>query len=468
MDRKIIFFIVLGFLFLLIISEYFIFQNIRAYEPTFFIFLAELAIVVVILFIMIWLFKRLKDERTSNYRYKIEVESLSEAGKNIQTALEKSEEKKNFLADAIPQIVWECDEKGKVVYYNKQWYIYTGLSKVDSMDDRWMHALHEDDRERTARIWQESVKTGEPYQIEYRLRNAHGEYQWFLDRGLPMKDKNGNTLKWFGTCTNIEDQKNHHMILERKIRERTTQLQELNEELERSNKELENFAYIASHDLQEPLRKIRAFGDLLKKKFTGDLSDQGKEYINRMQHASYRMQKLIDDLLSYSRVSRNPQLSETVDLTELAKEVVDDLEETIKNTHATVRINVLPTINGDRRQLKQLFQNLISNGIKFHKKNENPVVEIKPRWRDEKTDSLHKKNGRSLELIFSDNGIGFDEKYHDKIFTIFQRLHGRIEYEGTGIGLAICKKIVENHNGTIYAKSEPGVGTEFIVVLPFN
>jgi light-regulated signal transduction histidine kinase (bacteriophytochrome) len=258
----------------------------------------------------------------------------------------------------------------------------------------------------------------------------------------------------------IEKHKNQHQLLEEKINERTKQLQELNDELYRSNKELENFAYIASHDLQEPLRKIRAFGDMLKKRFSDSIEDQGKEYIDRMQRASYRMQKLIDDLLNYSRVSRNPTNYEQVNLYELVNEVVEDLEETINSKDAAVRVSELPTINGDRRQLKQLFQNLVSNGIKFHKETEKPVVEIKPRWIE--------NNGRILEIIISDNGIGFDEKYHDKIFTIFQRLHGRIEYEGTGIGLAICKKITENHNGTIYARSQPGVGSEFVVVLPYD
>jgi two-component system, chemotaxis family, CheB/CheR fusion protein len=458
MNRKIIFYTAFGLLFFLIALEFFI------HRGSLIIFLGKTAIVLIILTAVTQLFTRLKDKKNSIYQYKADVESLSEAQKEFKAELDKSEERRIFLADSIPQIIWERDEKGDVVNFNKQWYQYTGAAKNGNKNNDLWKSIHQDDREKADRVWRESLQIGEPYEVEYRLRDSKGEFQWFLDRGLPMKDKNGQIVKWFGTCTNIEEQKNHHMILEQKINDRTRQLQELNDELHRSNKELENFAYIASHDLQEPLRKIRAFGDMLKKKYSQDLAGQGKEYIDRMQRASYRMQKLIDDLLNYSRVSRNPTLTESIDLYELANEVVEDLEETINNTNATIKIRELPSINGDRRQLKQLFQNLISNGIKFHKENEDPVVEIKPRFVSGDGDT----EGNYVELIFADNGIGFDEKYHDKIFTIFQRLHGRIEYEGTGIGLAICKKIVDNHNGMIYAKSELGVGSEFIVALPFE
>jgi signal transduction histidine kinase len=227
-------------------------------------------------------------------------------------------------------------------------------------------------------------------------------------------------------------------------------------ELERSNRELQDFASVASHDLQEPLRKVRAFGDRLSAKYGAELTEQGRDYLARMQDAAARMQTLINDLLTFSRVTTRAQPFVAVDLTALVGQVLTDLEVRIQQSEARVQVDELPTIDGDPLQLRQLFQNLLSNALKFQQPDVAPVVHVYAEDVDEGT----------VRICVRDNGIGFDEKYLDRIFTIFQRLHGRVEYEGTGIGLAVCRKIVDRHGGTISARSAPGAGATFLVTLP--
>jgi signal transduction histidine kinase len=251
-----------------------------------------------------------------------------------------------------------------------------------------------------------------------------------------------------------------------------SQLKQFTLELQRSNQDLEQFAYVASHDLQEPLRKIRAFGDRLTARYGEGLEGPGVDYINRMQSASARMQSLIEELLSFSRVSRPGIVIEKLDMNELMKEVLDDLDAQIRREKADIRVSKIPPIRGEHTQLKRLFQNLISNGIKFHKPGKAPRVQITcktirgPQVSEEFQFQATKPEYVKIEV--KDNGIGFDEKYKEKIFNIFQRLHGRAEFEGTGIGLAICRKIVTNHGGMITATSEEGAGSEFIVILPID
>ena len=257
-------------------------------------------------------------------------------------------------------------------------------------------------------------------------------------------------------------------ITDRKVYE--NQLKQHTAELKRSNEDLEQFAYIASHDLQEPLRKIMAFGDRLATKYQHELEGPGADYIMRMQSAAARMQSLIEDLLAYSRVSRNVNAFEPLDMDLLLAEVIDDLESQVRRERAVIRVAKLPAIRGDRMQVKRLFQNLLSNAIKFHKPGVDPVVSIQGNVTrgTEISDEYGITLSGNQYICFSilDNGIGFDEKYADKVFHIFQRLHGRSEYEGTGIGLSICRKIVTNHGGFITARSKENDGAEFIVILP--
>lgn len=266
----------------------------------------------------------------------------------------------------------------------------------------------------------------------------------------------------------------HTAELDQRVRERTDELESALRDLQLysaklawSNRELEQFASVASHDLQEPLRKIQAFGDRLKIKTAAVMPPEGRDYIDRMQNAANRMQTLINDLLMFSRVTSKAQPFEPVDLNSIVKDVVGDLEARIEQTNATVTIGDLITVDADPLQIRQLLQNLLGNALKFHRHGVSPVITINGSVlpNDQVPEELP-AGPAYVELTISDNGIGFDEKYLDRIFNVFQRLHGRSEYEGTGMGLAICRKIVERHNGVITARSVPGQGTTFIVVLP--
>ncbi len=278
-------------------------------------------------------------------------------------------------------------------------------------------------------------------------------------------------------------------LLEKKVAERTSQLNEaiaalvvevddrtkaeereqpVAVELRRSNEELEKFAYVASHDLQEPLRKIQAFGDRLAKKYRDELGETGRDYLDRMLSSAGRMRTLIEDLLTFSRVTTKGQPFALVDLNAVAAEVYDVLEVRLGQSQGTIEFGSLPSILADGLQMKQLFQNLISNALKFHQPGVPPAVRV---WAENLAEIPADRDPPPLasvgwRLSFADNGIGFEQTYVSRIFEVFQRLHGRGEYEGTGIGLAICRKIVERHGGAIEARSQPGAGAIFYVDLP--
>ena len=244
--------------------------------------------------------------------------------------------------------------------------------------------------------------------------------------------------------------------LEALVEQHTRDLAEKNARLESSNRDLEQFAYIASHDLQEPLRKIQAFSDRVTKLYSRQIDDQGRDYLSRMGGAAARMQRLIDALLTLSRITTKQNPIEPIDLPELVQEVIGDLEFRIQSTNGRVDVGPLPRIEGDPVQIRQVFQNLIGNALKFHRTDEAPVVRVSATVRDAAT----------VEIRIEDNGIGFENRDAERVFLPFQRLHGRMQYEGTGIGLTICHKIVERHGGTIRAEGKPGIGSCFVVTLP--
>ena len=272
--------------------------------------------------------------------------------------------------------------------------------------------------------------------------------------------------------------------LEQRVQERTKELQQEIAErkqteerlkatavrLERSNRELQDFAYVASHDLQEPLRKVQAFGDRLKAACAKALAAEGSDYLERMQAAAKRMQVLIDDLLAFSRVTTKANPFESVDLQKIAREVLSDLEVRVQQAGGQVELGELPAIDADPLQMRQLFQNLVGNALKFHQEGKPPVVKVRGQiLKPPSAEAAGNGQAEALcQIIVEDNGIGFDEKYLDRIFVLFQRLHGRSAYEGTGIGLAICRKIADRHGGNITAKSAPGAGSTFVVTLPLK
>jgi PAS domain S-box-containing protein len=293
----------------------------------------------------------------------------------------------------------------------------------------------------------------EDYQLFYRKDGSSFPAEYVR---TPIREKD----KEVGAVVIFKD------VTERKRAEET--LSRKAAELARSNAELEQFAYVASHDLQEPLRKIQAFGDRLKTRCDAVNLQDGRDYLERMQSAAARMQTLINDLLTFSRVISASQPFVPVDLHGVVKGVLSDLEVRIEQKKATVEVGELPTIEADPLQFRQLLQNLIGNALKFQAPGGHPVVKINARVLKSPFAGTPDEDpyAEQCELTIQDNGIGFDEKYLEKIFAVFQRLHGRNEYEGTGVGLAVCRRITDRHGGTITAKSKLGEGASFIVTVP--
>jgi len=289
-----------------------------------------------------------------------------------------------------------------------------------------------------------------------------------IGREVTGQRKDGSTFPFYLSISEVQlmDRKVYtgfiHDISQQKLNEE--KLRRYAAELERSNLELQDFAYVSSHDLQEPLRKIQAFGDRLRTKEHANLSDQGKDYVDRMLNAASRMQNLINDLLAFSRVTTKSKPFVKVSLDKILTEVLSDLEITIEKTNADIQRTVLPEIEAEPTQMRQLFQNLISNAIKFRKEDEQPIIKISTQQIQRQAHLTATPGDEQVEITIEDNGIGFNEKYLDRIFNIFQRLEGQ-KYEGSGIGLAICRKIAIRHGGDITARSQPGVGTRFIITL---
>jgi len=276
-----------------------------------------------------------------------------------------------------------------------------------------------------------------------------------------MKTTNHNSRKVVG-LVGVNRDITQQIRAEEALRKSDEKLRQFATQLERSNRELQDFAYVTSHDLQEPLRKIVVFGERLKERNAGKFGPESLDYLDRMQEAAARMQTLINDLLAFSRVITKAQPFTPVNLAEVAAAVVDDLKGRIELVKGRVDVGSLPVIEAEPLQMRQLLQNLIGNALKFRRPEEPPVVKVEAQIIPD-PDTPEKKLCR---LTVSDNCIGFDEKYLDRIFNVFQRLHPRNEYEGTGMGLAIVRKIALYHGGHVTAKSKPGEGSIFILTVP--
>ncbi|MEJ7646322.1 MAG: CHASE3 domain-containing protein [Chryseolinea sp.] len=372
------------------------------------------------------------------------------------------EEREVLLKDA-EQVAnmgsWKWTEKNDELIWSDGLYKILGKPVTNELP-KWksfLENIHSDDATMMQKFLVEVKSDKHGVKMDYRIE-LDDRIRYLSMNSRPVQDNGSRLPDILGTVIDIT---------ERKLYE--NQLKQYTAELKRSNEDLEQFAYVASHDLQEPLRKIRAFGDLAAK-YQNKPEAPRSDYIQRMQSAAARMQVLIEDLLLFSRVSRASNAFERLPMKALVEEVIDDLTEQVKREQAIVEIQALPEIRGDRSQIKRLFQNLISNAIKFHKPNEPPRVIItgKQLKSHDVMDELHVNVDPKEYVRFSvkDSGIGFDEKYAEKIFNIFHRLHGRNEFEGTGIGLSICRKIVMNHKGHIVARGAENAGSEFIIILP--
>lgn len=368
--------------------------------------------------------------------------------------LRESEGRYRALAEAIPHMVWTNGPDGAVEYVNEKWTQYTGLSFEDTQNGGWGKAIHPDDVTNTFQRWAEAAAMRTPFEVEYRIRRGDdGSYRWHLARNLPLLDGDGNVVKWFGTATDIDDQKRAEAAIRRSQEELERAVEERTRELSRSNAELEQFAYVASHDLQEPLRMVASYTQLLSDRYHGRLDADADEFIGYAVDGAKRMQALINDLLTYSRAGATTEPHDEVDCEVVLRKTLDNLRVAIQESGAEIHAGHLPVVWGDAMQLGQVIQNLIGNAIKF--RGPDPVkvhisaVELEDAWR----------------FAVSDNGIGVDPKYAERIFVLFQRLHSRDEFPGTGIGLTLCRKIVQHHGGELWLESTPGKGSTFVFTI---
>jgi PAS domain S-box-containing protein len=341
-------------------------------------------------------------------------------------------------------IVAITDRTGKIIHINDKFCEISKYSREELLgqNHRIINSGYHA-REFFEEMWK-IIAGGKIWEGEVKNRAKDGTYYWVNTTIVPSADANGRPYQYVAI---------RYEITQRKQAEE--QLRIYADRLEHSNRELTDFASVAAHDLQEPLRKIQAFGDRLANRYKDALPEEARDFLDRMLVSAGRMRRLIDDLLTYSRVATQAKPFVPTDLNEVLAEVLSDLEIRIEQAGAKVEKQTLPSIDCDAVQMHQLLQNLIANALKFHRKDVKPEVTI----------SAELRQGWCV-LSVADNGIGFDVKYLDRIFTIFQRLHGRHEYEGTGVGLAVCRRIAERHGGSISAESEPGSGARFLVSLP--
>lgn len=339
------------------------------------------------------------------------------------------------------------DLKGFIIQMNQSLAEMTAYVELELVSKKVSTFIHPDELDRYNKNFEKLIQGDtEMNQIEVRCITKTKKEIWVQITASVVKDQVEKPLY---VIVQIYDVTTRILSLRR--------LNAINIELERSNTELQDFAYVASHDLQEPLRKISSFSSLLVQTYARNLPEQAVEYLDVINTSSVRLSTLINDLLTYSRVSAQAQPFQKVNLNALIHDILKDMETSVSENNAVIDVAPLCEVDGDPMQLRLLFQNILSNSLKYRKAETKPVIEIT---------SINNHNNCRIHI--KDNGIGFNEKYLDKIFTIFQRLHHRRKYEGTGIGLAICKKIVDRHHGTITARSREGEGSTFIITLPIK
>jgi PAS domain S-box-containing protein len=375
--------------------------------------------------------------------------------------IEQSESKLKEMANAMPQLVWVTNSEGQVTYFNDRLSEYAGAQKLPNGYWLWQGLVHDDDLVRTQQLWERAVAAGDAFQFEHRIQMKDGTYRWHLTRGVPHKDREHGTVQWFGTTTNVHITKEQATLLEQQVQARTQELKELNLSLQKSNQELQQFAHVTSHDLKEPLRKIKTFLGRIVDDDRTYLSDISKVYAAKVNAAADRMKAMIEGVLNYSTIEAEQQELERVDLTEVVQQIEADLELEISRKSATLKYGRLPIIEGASVLFYQLFYNLLNNSLKFSQPDVLPHIAI--------DHTLVKRDGREwAEITVIDNGIGFEQQFSEKIFETFSRLNSKDRFEGTGIGLSLCKRIVERYDGTIKAMGEPGKGARFLITLPLH
>jgi len=392
-----------------------------------------------------------------------------DATQQVLSRLEIEEaQAKERLAINISQLgVFEVDLINNKVIASSRMEEILGIKNNTDLNT-FAELTHPEDMHRREEAYELAFKTGK-LRYQGRVIWPDGAVRWVRSSGIIIYDKNNHPQKMIGVTQDITEQKEFEEELNKKVKERTTELQQKYTELEHSNQKLEEFAHGASHDLKEPMRKIHFFTDRLKRQLAERLSEEEVSTFSRIEKSVKRMLLLVDDMLQYSHANQIPLEKETVDLNKKLQVVLEDLELRIKEKNAIITIGPLPIVRGYRRQLQQLFQNLISNSLKYSKGDVVPQVNITSRLinSNDCPAVFPESDERRFHLIeISDNGIGFEPSYNDAIFKLFYRLYAKDEYAGTGIGLAIARKVVENHDGKITAEGKPGEGAIFRIFLP--
>jgi PAS domain S-box-containing protein len=357
--------------------------------------------------------------------------------KEAEEAHRANEEQLRSLANSMSHLAWMADPLGDTFWFNERWFQYTGKTMAEMRGSGWQ-ALHDPEiLPEVLRRWNECLQSGSPFDMELPLRNAAGQFRWFLTRVTPVTNAEGKVMRWFGTNTDIHDAR------------------EIREQLQRANANLAQFAYSASHDLREPLRNVTIYSGLLAKKYGEALQGDGIEFLGYITEGALRMDNLVTDLLTYAESGKPAEVApEPVDTAAVLEEVISIMRTAIDEAGATITHRGLPTFMSRPVHLRQLFQNLVSNAIKYRAARKL-VVTVSA-----------EVSGPDWVFSVQDNGIGISPEYQEGIFGLFKRLHARTEYAGTGLGLALCRNILALYGGRIWVESELGKGSTFRFSLP--
>ncbi len=374
--------------------------------------------------------------------------------KRAEAAVQESEERFRTMANSMSQLAWIARADGHIYWYNERWYEYTGTTSAQMEGWGWQNVHDPVVLPSVLEKWQAAIQSGEPFEMEFPLRGADGHFRNFLTRGQPLKDATGRVVQWCGTNTDVDALKQ----AEEKVRRMNTELEqrvaERTGQLEQANKELEAFSYSVSHDLRAPLRAVNGFAAMVMNEYGGQLPAPGKHYLERIQKGAGRMGLLIDDLLAFSRLSRQAVQRQPVDMNRLVQSAWEDLRPQWTGREMEIRTTPLPPGNGDPELLRQVWINLLGNAVKYTAGRMPAFIE---------TGSLT----QAAEAVYfvRDNGAGFDMQFGHKLFGVFQRLHRADEFEGTGVGLAIVQRIIHRHGGRVWAQAEVNRGATFYFTL---
>ena len=384
--------------------------------------------------------------------------------------IKESEERFRTMAESADVMIAVGDDTGNAVYFNHAWQEFTGRPIQSLLAYGWTDMLHELDRDNFVETYQHHFAERSAFNSEIRILNRENMYRWIEIKAIPRISPDGTFAGFISTGIDITDRKETEQRLEQVVKDRTRELKDSNNDLQKSNAELAQFAYIASHDLQEPLRKITTFSQMLNNSMGNSLDEKSQNYLHKINTSITRMNTLIKDVLNYSELVEERSLFKQVSLTAILEGVIHDYDLLIEQKNAEINFSGLPEITAIPLQMSQLFGNLVGNALKFGRKDRRPRIEIVAgEALPETIRELRLNPSQKYTWVrFSDNGIGFKPEFADKIFHIFQRLHRKSEYEGTGIGLAMCKKIVLNHQGAINADGSSENGAIFNIYLPYR